>query len=164
MNAWSDIRRLARAHHRELAGDSDYTAESLLKAAGVQTGHRSHGVEADNPRLEKGEGKLDVKRKAIWYNADASLEQQHFVQAHEFAHVWLETGGYACLASEIDEQASEDRGAVGGVARVEGYSPRERAEREANVFAREFLLPTDTLRILHESGLSASEIAALIGV
>lgn len=164
MNAWSDIRRLARARHRELVGDSNYTAESLLKAAGVQTGHRSRGIEADNPRLEKGEGKLDVKRKMIWYNAGASIEQQHFVQAHEFAHVWLETGGYACLASEIDEQASEDRGAVGGAARVEGYSPRERAEREANVFAREFLLPTDTLRTLHESGLSASEIATRIGV
>lgn len=164
MNAWSDIRRLARARHRELVGDANYTADSLLEAAAALTGHRSRGVEADNPRLEKGEGKLDIDRKVIWYNADAPPEQQRFVQAHEFAHVWLETGGYACLSSEIDEQASEDRGAVGGAARVEGYSPRERAEREANVFAREFLLPTDTLRTWHEAGLAASEIASRIGV
>ena len=164
MNAWSDIRRLARARHRELVGDDDYSADSLLEAAAALTGHRSRGVEADNPRLEKGEGKLDLDRKVIWYNADAPPEQQHFVQAHEFAHVWLETGGYACLASEIDEQASEDRGAVGGAARVEGYSPRERAEREANVFAREFLLPTDTLRAWYEAGLSASDIASRVGV
>ena len=145
-------------------GDADYTADSLLEAASALTRHRSRGVEADNPRLEKGEGKLDRDRKVIWYNADAPSEQQRFVQAHEFAHVWLETGGYACLASEIDEQASEGRGAVGGTARVEGYSPRERAEREANVFARELLLPTDALRRWHEAGLSASEIAARVGV
>lgn len=145
-------------------GDADYTAETLLEAASALTKHRSRGVEADNPRLEKGEGKLDVDRKVIWYNADAPPEQQRFVQAHEFAHVWLETGGYACLVSEIDEQASEDQGAVGGIARVEGYSPRERAEREANVFAREFLLPTDRLRQWHDAGLSAAAIASRVGV
>ena len=52
-----------------------------------------------------------------------------------------------------------------GVNRVEGYGPEELREREANVFAREFLLPTDVLREWHEvDNLRASDIADRLGL
>ena len=49
--------------------------------------------------------------------------------------------------------------------RVEGYGPEELREREANVFAREFLLPTDVLRERYETdSVSASDIADRLGL
>lgn len=49
--------------------------------------------------------------------------------------------------------------------RVEGYGPEELREREANVFAREFLLPTDVLREWYETdNASANEVADRLGL
>lgn len=166
MHHWNDVRRAARKRHRDLLQETkgDRSADALLAAAERTTGFRRRGVEADNPLLDGGEAKLDRERNVVWYNADVSQETQWFYQAHEFAHAWLETGGYGCLAQEIDEGASEDKGQVGGVSRIEGYNPRERDEREANVFAREFLVPTDALRTWTADGLTASAVAARVGV
>ena len=166
MHHWNDVRRTARERHRDLLRETgkDASVDALLAAAERATGFRRRGVEADNPLLDGGEAKLDRERNVVWYNADVPLETQRFYQAHEYAHAWLETGGYGCLAQEIDEGASEDKGQVGGISRIEGYNPRERDEREANVFAREFLLPTDTLRAWTEEGLTASDIALRVGV
>ena len=98
---------------------------------------------------------------SVYYNDGVALWRAHFCQAHEFAHLWLrhahdtvdEDGPAACSSDDVDVEASETSIPV-GVQRVEGYGPRERREREANVFAREFLLPTDTLRDWYNSGLA----------
>jgi len=52
-----------------------------------------------------------------------------------------------------------------GIQRVEGYGPRERRECQANVFAREFLLPTtEARRLFIEERLSAAAIAQRLGL
>jgi superfamily I DNA/RNA helicase len=52
-----------------------------------------------------------------------------------------------------------------GIERVQGYGPKERREREANVFAREFLLPAAILRCWYLSdGLNLFKIAAVVGL
>ena len=72
------------------------------------------------------------------------------VAAHEIGHYWLH-----------DESAfmirSTDPGFGGqpvetGADRVVSYSPRQRLEVQADVFAQEFLLPADRLRISAGSG------------
>ena len=52
-----------------------------------------------------------------------------------------------------------------GIQRVEGYGPRERRECQANVFAREFLLPSsEARRLFSEERISAADIAKRLGV
>ena len=87
-----------------------------------------------------------------------------FYQAHEFGHHWLDGERGACARDDIDEAAPEDRVPL-GIERVEGYSSRERRECQANVFAREFLLPSsEARRLFVDEHASAETIAAQIGV
>jgi len=69
-----------------------------------------------------------------------------------------------CNSDDLNPEASEEEAPL-GIARVETYNPKERAEREANIYAREALLPSDKLRFWFiEEGETASQIAARIGV
>ena len=100
----------------------------------------------------------------IWFNCDVQPELAVFYQAHEYAHLWIDGVRATCHASDVDGEASEERVPL-GVQRVEGYGPHERRECQANVFAREFLLPVDTLqRWFMEDGLDGATIATRVGV
>ncbi len=170
MSHWTDIRQKARRERRRILSQMKLTAgeiptaAALLERAAQETGLRFRGVPAGNPALEGGEAKLDAERQTIWYNRDVPPERYRFYQAHELAHFWLGTGGYGCLAEEIDAEAAEEPLPY-GEDRASGYSPHEREEREANVFGREFLVPTDELRIWHEEGkLHSGAITQYVGV
>jgi DNA helicase II / ATP-dependent DNA helicase PcrA len=114
--------------------------------------------------LYGGEAMLDLDWERIRFNADVDPRLAHFNQAHEYAHLWLHRDSIRCRADDLDAEATEEAIPL-GVERVEGYGPLERREREANVFAREFLLPTDALRAWSEcEGLDARTIAARVGL
>ncbi len=165
MNHWDDIRRKARAQHTIVcaAANGNPSATTLLDAAAHITDIQSVPVPAGDSLLDGGEAVLDREVGIIWYNADLESELAAFYIAHEYAHFWLD-GEYAtCTQSDIDAETSEECAPI-GVQRVEGYSPEERREREANVFAREFLLPADILQQWYVTdGLHAREIAARVG-
>ena len=148
MGRWDEIRRKARElHGRYCQGEENWTAESLLKAAEEDTGIAREGVAAGDPLLYGAQAILDREDNVIRYNRDADPAIARYYQAHEYAHLWQHFHGHACICSvaDIDVGAMEESPPV-GVQAVEGYSPQERREREANIFAREFLLPGDKLR------------------
>jgi superfamily I DNA/RNA helicase/CRISPR/Cas system-associated exonuclease Cas4 (RecB family) len=100
----------------------------------------------------------------IYYNAEAEPWLALYYQAHEFAHHWLHNGGSLCSEEDVDYTESEDK-SLYGEGRIEAYGPHQRRETEANVFAREFLLPGDELRRLYvEESLNAAQIAARFGL
>ena len=79
--------------------------------------------------------------------------------AHEIGHASCHAGSSACAASDIDATRSTEAAPL-GLQRVEDYGVRERRELQANVFAREFLLPRHVARRLHvDDGLVATAIA-----
>ena len=87
-----------------------------------------------------------------------------FYQAHEYAHLWLHHDHAHQPDSGFDPEAFEEPLSI-GVNRVEGYGPEELREREANVFAREFLLPTDVLREWYDAdSIGASDITDRLGL
>ena len=99
----------------------------------------------------------------IWFNREVEPRLALFYQAHEYAHLWLHHGGES-REFDLDPEATEEPLPV-GVNLVEGYSPEELREREANVYAREFLLPTDKLRAWYRtSGIGARAIANQLGL
>lgn len=166
MDGFDAIRFLARERHREAraAIDGDLTAANLLAGACKLTDIECQAVPPDDPLLHGAEAVLEPDVPAIFYKNSVPQDQAAFYQTHEFAHHWLHTSGGGCSGSDIDASMPEERVPL-GIQRVEGYGPRERRECQANVFAREFLLPCDEARRLFVTErLSASVIAERLGI
>lgn len=167
MSHATDLRTLAREHAarlRTLTG-GDVRAEAILAAAERDTGVSRVPVAAGDALLDGGDAVYDPEPRLIWYNCDVEPELAAMYQAHEYGHLWLGHAGRAhCDTRDLDPE-SPDEPVPLGVHRVEGYGPKERRERDANVFARELLLPTDLLRQWFiVDGLTATEIATRVGV
>lgn len=163
MTHWDGIRLQARRQHRaalELTR-GDPSAEALLSAAAEMTGIPRQGLPGGHRLLYKSKAALYNNR--VWYNWNLDLWEQQFNQAHEYAHRWRHEDGAFCGQSDFDAEASEDSVSL-GPKRVDGYSPHERKELEANIFAREYLLPGDRLREQFMAGKSALEIASEVGM
>lgn len=155
------VRHLARLRHAEALAEAGgvHTAVALLDAATALTKIARQGVADDDPVLSGAEAILDPSTPAIFYKMSVGPEQAAFYQAHEFGHHWLDSATGACTGSDIDDSMPEERIPL-GIQRVEGYGPRERRECQANVFAREFLLPTtEARRLFIEERLSSAAIA-----
>ncbi|MCB4803722.1 superfamily I DNA/RNA helicase [Methylobacterium brachiatum] len=164
MDAWRGIRVIARRAHAEAAVRAvDETAAALVAAAleiadlevdtleaGTVYGPEVIGV------LERGDGFI---RLAGHLEAD----QRTIVTAHEIGHFYLHDERQSLVRSAeagFGGQAFEI-----GAERVVAYSPRERRETQADVFAQEFLLPADLLRQrLVRDRQTPSQIAAEIGL
>jgi DNA helicase-2/ATP-dependent DNA helicase PcrA len=84
--------------------------------------------------------------------------------AHEIGHASVHTGSSSCAASDIDASSSTESTPI-GLQRVEDYGVRERRELQANVFAREFVLPRSlAYRLYVDEAMGASAIAERLGL
>lgn len=163
---WGEIRRLARAFRAELtlgtAGDP--SADVLLRGALEASNIKAVPLAPEHPLLAGADAVLDLEMHRIWYTSAADQETARLLIAHELAHERLHDGRSVCSASNGAAEPSDDPLPL-GLAQVEGYGPDERREHEANVFAQEFLLPSDELRRWYlDEGLRASAIAARVGL
>ena len=105
-----------------------------------------------------------TRLERVWFNREVEPDLARFYQAHEYAHLWLHPERGDQSESGLDPEAIEEPLPV-GVNRVEGYGPEELREREANVFARELVLPTDVLSQWYKTDkASAIEIAERLGL
>ena len=166
MSHWNDIRRQARAQRAAVLRENGDipTAESLLDAADRLTGFQRIPVSAGDSLLNGGDAVFDPKIKTILFNQEIEPRLRLFYQAHEYAHLWLHHDYVNQPNSGIDPETFEEPLPV-GVNQVQGYGPEELREREANVFAREFLLPTDVLREWYGiERVGASDIADRLGL
>jgi DNA helicase-2/ATP-dependent DNA helicase PcrA len=171
MNKWEQVRRKAREFHAEVceaiksalnSPDGEISVKLLIEAAGNLRGIELKGYPANSPWLK------DCKARStgdkIIYNRDIEEWLAIYYQAHEFAHIELKHGARECTAEDINCEATESKIPL-GVHRVEGYGPHERIECEANIFAREFLLPCDKLRRWFvEEELNAEQIEERTGM
>ena len=171
MPHWSYIRAQARLRHREVlayaaratrhSSSDAMTAEQFLAHAESLTGLVRVPLPSGDPLLYGARATLDDG--FIYYDVEAPWLALYY-QAHEFAHHWLHNGGSLCSGEDVDFTDSEDR-SLYGEGRIEAYGPHQRRETEANVFAREFLLPGDELRRLYfEENLNAGQIASRFGL
>ena len=89
-------------------------------------------------------GFLDRASKMINVASGQSPENEAVVTAHELGHYKLHRdprNEVTALAPGLGGDPIDS-----GAGRVEGYSPRERKEVQADIFAGEFLCPADWLR------------------
>lgn len=166
MSVWAQVRRQARDKHRELSRHTPglVSAEALFREAEETTGISRHAVSASDAILDGAEAVYDRDGKRIYYSREVDPLLAAFYVGHEFAHHWLDQHLARCQRADIDVTTPAEPN-MSWVGDPDAYSPKERAEALANVFAREFLLPRDKLRehCLGKS-FSADAIAAVVGV
>lgn len=166
MSIWAAVRELAREKHYSLCegASSLVPASKLLAAAAEATQVKYEARPKDDALLDGAEAVLDRDLKLILYSNLTEPRLAVFYLAHEYAHFWLEEAQVRCGAADLDlETPAEPE--ISLVGESDAYSPKERAEAQANLFAREFLLPRDKLRALSAGGgFDAAQIAAQVGV
>ncbi len=89
---------------------------------------------------------------------DVPSDEHAFLIAHEFGHWKLHPEDHDSCHKIIDSTLSPEGGDTFGVQKVEAYGARERAELQANTFARELLLPREVARSLFLLGKTALQL------
>lgn len=166
MSIWAAVRQLARVKHDSLCKEQSslVPASDLLSAAAETTGVKCEARPKDDALLDGAEAVLDRDLNVILYSNLTEPRLAAFHLAHEYAHFWLEEVQARCGGADLDlETPAEPEMSL--VGESDAYSPKERAEAQANLFAREYLLPRYKLRALcANGGFDAAKIATLVGV
>ena len=117
-----------------------------------------------DPALKGARALFDEQSGTICCEACGAAGEWALLVAHEIGHVKIHAGSAHCGAGDIDPSRSTEMAPV-GLQRVEDYGARERRELQADVFAREFLLPRASAARLHaRDRLSATAIAKRTGL
>lgn len=90
---------------------------------------------------------------------DVPSGERAFLVAHEFGHWKLHHEGHEGCHKVVDSNLKPEDGDTFGAQKIEAYGARERAELQANIFARELLLPRAVARELFLAGKSATQLA-----
>ena len=153
--ATENIRRIARRWRSETLGLADgelLPAEAVLAACDRATGLKRIILPADDDLLGGAFAVLDRDAGAIWQRNDRTAAMLAFDAAHEYGHWVLHDVRDSCAASaDLDDGFDAEEGLT-ATGRVEGYSPQQRREHEANLFAGELLAPSGTLQAMFVAG------------
>lgn len=164
MDAWSDIRLAAR----------DCRTAALAKAGAAPTARELVDAMAEledleivefDPGTRAGENVLGFFERGpgiVHLARGQAKEDEVVVIAHELGHFRLHTNPESDV-TDVSMRLSGEPVESGG-ARVDGYSSRERKEVQADVFAGEFLCPSNWLKDRLLAGANPSEIAAELGL
>jgi DNA helicase-2/ATP-dependent DNA helicase PcrA len=165
MDAFETIRAAAATLHSKLVAagvDADKPME-LVAAAVADLDLELAWLPENDPALKGARALFDEQGGIICCLAKGSPGERACLVAHELGHVCVHAGSLECTNEDIDPSRSTEAAPV-GLQRVEDYGVRERRELQANVFAREFLLPRPPAREKHLSGETASDIAGRLGL
>lgn len=102
---------------------------------------------------------LDHDFNLIVVRNDVSKRERAFLIAHEFGHWKLHHESHEGCHKVVESTLKPEEGDTFGAQKVEAYGARERAELQANTFARELLLPRDVARNLYFAGKTAEQLS-----
>lgn len=146
MDTWIEIRRKARLLHTTAlsAAKGDRSTKALIDAA-LQILDLEKSYYVPGTRFGKEVlGSLERTAQVVNVASGQEPEEELVVIAHEFGHYELHTDpSHEVTISHAVLGGDPVEGAAG---KVEGYSPRQRQEVQADVFAGEFLCPSDWVR------------------
>lgn len=161
MNPFESARIEATKLRDELEGkgvDLNQGGYALVESACKALDVALRKVKNTLPLLKGSDATINVAKKWTFVRNDVSDEVKAFLVAHELGHLRLHPLTQGTV--EVSQEALTGEADTHGVKDVESYGARERQELQANVFAREFLLPRGLARTLFlDSEYSASKIA-----
>ena len=164
MDAWSDIRLAARRCRADAvaaasgAQDAKSVIDGMIDLHDLELDEFVSGTSVEANVL----GWFERAPKIVHVAKGQPDEERAVVIAHEFGHFILHsepTTDVTDVSMLLSGEPVES-----GAARVDGYSSRERKELQADVFAGEFLCPTDWLKGQLTGGTTASVIAKALGL
>lgn len=131
---------------------------ALTVAACKSLDVRLKEVKASFHLLKGADATIIIGRKWVLVRNDLPEEMRAFLVAHELGHLRQHPTTLGTV--EVRQEALTADAETNGVREIESYGARERQELQANVFAREFLLPRElSRRKFMEGQLSASRLA-----
>lgn len=116
-------------------------------------------AEPDDEALGTADAVLVRKFRQIVVRNDVPSGDRAFLIAHEFGHWKLHYEGHEGCHKVVGSTLKPDGSDTFGAQKIEAYGARERAELQANIFARELLLPSAVARTLFLAGKTASHLA-----
>src|SRR6187402_56484 len=106
----------------------------------------------------------DDQSGTICFERTSNAADRALLIAHELGHAELHAGSSSCDSSEIDPSQTSQNSPT-GIERVEDYGAKERRELQANVYARELLLPRQLVADLYlATGFTSQDIAEKTGL
>ncbi len=161
MSSFDRIREQAAAlHDGAVAGGANPSNPAALTEAALrQLDLELAVVPAGDVALQGARAFFDDQSGLVCVESGGSPTDRALLIAHELGHASEHGAPSSCSSSDIDATRSIEAAPV-GLQRVEDYGARERRELEANVFARELLLPRSRARRLFlDEGQGARAIA-----
>lgn len=146
MDSWIEIRRKARMCHAKALkrsnGDrhSKVIVDAAIEDLDLEVRYYEPGILFNEGVF----GSLDRSSKLVNVAKKQSPEDERVVVAHEIGHYILHTDPINEVTIRSNYLGGDP--VDGAAGKVEGYSPRERMELQADIFAGEFLCPSDWLR------------------
>ncbi|WP_063899749.1 ATP-dependent helicase [Burkholderia ubonensis] len=167
MNPFQRARDEAHVARDTLAPGLAHTAISakeLLQAIETRLGLAIEHVEPTYPDLGGGSAVLQREQLFIYVSKEVPAWAHEFcgLVAHELGHWYLDASKTPTTVAHLTTLFGSEGSP--GVVKVEAYGARERQELQANVFARELLLPRDLARQLSSAGKGPREVARELGV
>jgi DNA helicase-2/ATP-dependent DNA helicase PcrA len=136
-------------HNRVVAAGADASKPLALVNAAVELLDLELVWLAPNASaLDGARALFDEQTGTIMASSGGDDGDRAVLVGHEIGHAVLHVGSAACRGSDVDPTQSQEAAPV-GLQKVEDYGAHERRELQANVFAREFLLPRRLARERH---------------
>jgi superfamily I DNA/RNA helicase len=156
-------REEARRFRKDLIGEAAETgipSKAIIDAAASEDAEDFQISDANpsDKALGGADAVLEVKFRQIVVRNDVSTGERAFLVAHEFGHWKLHHDGHEGCHKVVDSTLKPKDGDTFGAQKVEAYGARERAELQANIFAREMLLPREVARTLFLAGKTAEQL------
>ena len=166
MDSFETIRVAAKDLHEVVVaeGCNPLDPAALVAAAAGRLDVEVVYLPTADPGLKGAKALFDEQSGTICCDESVRAGNRAVLVAHEIGHVKIHSGSPVCGSRDIDPSRSVEAVPV-GLQRVEDYGARERRELQADVFAREFLLPAPLATRLHvKQCLASTTIAERTGL
>jgi superfamily I DNA/RNA helicase/Zn-dependent peptidase ImmA (M78 family) len=167
MNPFQRARDEAKATRAKLASgnaNAAIKAKDLLAAVENELGIAIEAVDPAYHDLGQGSAVLQREQKFIYVSNEIPIWGDAFcgLVAHELGHWFLDATKATSTVAHLKTLFGSDGSPA--VMHVEAYGARERQELQANVYARELLLPRDLARSLAMQGNGPTKISEALGI
>ncbi len=161
MNAFDTIRRMAREVRESHFAPGKLTPEDSLGLVKAVLAEKGLGIDS-RPRgdslLCNAQAVLDWQWNTVFYDEGVSGPDLAALLAHEAGHASAHAKE-ATAEDPVFVTLGEEGPTTNGDSEEVGYSPKERRELQANLFARELLLPREDARRFFLEGKTLHDIA-----
>ena len=163
MTPFHRARQAALELRRQLFGtdaEAGLRSDILIARAASEDGEDFDiaAVRPNDAALGQADAVLLRDHRQIVVRDDVPLAERAFLVAHEFGHWKLHPADHDSCHKVVEGALNPENAETFGAQKVEAYGARERSELQANIFAREFLLPRETAKALFLAGKTGSNI------